>query len=110
MVDNVSKNIEDYIPNIYTYKKPSSSITLSHLGSRALLAKSLENLKTNNDEIILTTLIELTSELSIANDSLAHDINCQALIKEIIIILDKYFSPEILSITNTQNSVFHDLY
>ena len=102
MVDHTSKKIEDYIPSIYSYKKVSSGIKILILGSRTILAKSLESLKTSNEEVILSTLIELTSELSIANDSLAHDINCQALLKELIIILEKYYTAEILSKNNYQ--------
>jgi hypothetical protein len=45
--------------------------------------------------LALSTLYILTTELSMANDTLADDPQCPSLIQELILLFDKYFLPDI---------------
>jgi hypothetical protein len=54
------------------------------------IKKAIENLKCEDEIFILNTLCDLSSELSMANDSVAEDPNCHNLIKALIVLLDKF--------------------
>lgn len=84
-MDDFRKLLENNLYNEfgYSYKVKGSS-------SNDFIKQALENLKIEDEMIILNTLTELCSELSMANDNLAEDANCSTLIKELIILLDKY--------------------
>jgi len=85
-MDDFRKLLENNLYNEfgYSYKTKGSS-------SNDFIKQALENLKIEDEMIILNTLTELCSELSMANDNLAEDANCATLIKELIILLDKYY-------------------
>lgn len=55
------------------------------------IKNSLENLVVEDEMAILTSLNELCTVLSMANDNIADDSNCVLLIKELIVLLDKYY-------------------
>ena len=59
--------------------------------SNEFIKKALNNLRLEDETLVYNTLCELCSELSMANDNLADDVNCQTLIKELIILLDKFY-------------------
>jgi hypothetical protein len=63
------------------------------------IKRALESLKSDDEIIVLNALCELTSDLSLASDSVADDVNCQVLIKELILLFDKFYTlPDISSI------------
>ncbi len=68
----------------YHYNKKGNS-------TNEFIKTALENFKIDDEMMILNTLTELCSQLSMANDNLADDANCSTLIKELIILLDKYY-------------------
>jgi hypothetical protein len=55
------------------------------------IRRALETLKSDDEMIILNCLCDLSSELSMANDNVAEDVNCQVLIRELIILFDKFY-------------------
>jgi hypothetical protein len=55
------------------------------------IRRALETLKSDDEMIILNCLCDLSSELSMANDNVAEDVNCQILIRELIILFDKFY-------------------
>ena len=60
------------------------------------LKKALDEFSSDDDMIILNGLYELSSNLSLANDSIVEDPNCLNIIKELIKQLDKvFYLPEI---------------
>ena len=59
-------------------------------GSAAFIKQALESFKSNDEMVILSALTELCSELSMANDSVGEDQNSPELIKQLIILLDKF--------------------
>jgi hypothetical protein len=63
------------------------------------LKKAIENLKCEDEIFVLNVLCDLSSELSMANDSVAEDPNCHNLIKALIVLLDKF--PALPDITST---------
>jgi hypothetical protein len=77
---NAKKQIEGF--KAYYGKKSSSN---------EYIKRALEGLKNEDEMIVLNCLCELSSELSMANDNLAEDSNCQALIKELIVLFDKFY-------------------
>lgn len=85
-MDDFKKLLDNNVYNElgYIFNKKSAS-------SHEFLKRSLENLKMEDEMVILNTLTDLCSELSMANDNLADDANCPTLIKELIILLDKYY-------------------
>jgi hypothetical protein len=60
------------------------------------LVKACRDLKTANSDEILTILYSLSEKISLASDSISS--NYKLLLKEMLIILDKFASPEISSI------------
>jgi hypothetical protein len=56
----------------------------------SLLKESIEVLKGEDEITILNTLYSLSTELSMANDAVADDPNCQGLIKQLVVLLDKF--------------------
>ena len=57
---------------------------------------AIDNLNTEDDMQILNSLYELSSNLSIAYDSIGEDSNCLVLLKHLLFQLDKcYTFPEI---------------
>jgi hypothetical protein len=77
---NAKKQIEGF--KAYYGKRGSSNEYIN---------RALDGLKSEDEMIVLNCLCELSSELSMANDNLAEDTNCQALIKELIILFDKFY-------------------
>ena len=62
------------------------------------IKRALESLKSEDEMSVLNSLCELSSELSMANDAVADDPNCQVLIKELINLFDKFYGlPDISS-------------
>lgn len=60
------------------------------------LKAAIDGLKSEDDMAVLNTLYELSSNLSLANDSIAEDPNCVVLLKELLVQIDKYYIfPEI---------------
>ena len=75
-----------------------------------MIKYSLEGLKSNDDIEILNCLYELSSNLSLANDTIAEDPNCISLIKELVVQLDKYsFFPELTIIAMQCINLFLDI-
>lgn len=86
-MDTGTSNIMGSNKFIYSRGKPNEFIK-----------RALESLKSEDEMFVLNALCELSSELSMANDSVADDINCQALIRELICLFDKFYSlPDISS-------------
>jgi hypothetical protein len=86
------KTILDTSKSIYSRGYSSSNL---------FLKKALETIKSEDEMTVLNCLCELSSELSMANDNLAEDVNCQTLIKELIILFDKFYMlPDISSKIN----------
>ena len=52
--------------------------------------------------VVLNALYDLCTELSLANDSVADDSNCQNVIKELIELLDKFYTLPEISISSIQ--------
>lgn len=71
-------------------KLPKQIKTLFTSGSAAFIKQALESFKSNDEMVILSALTELCSQLSMANDSVGEDANCSELIKQLIILFDKY--------------------
>ena len=83
-MDNFNENDSSTSP--LTFTKPVFTS-----GSSASFIKTALNIFSQNDEIsTLSALTELASELSMANDSVGEDRNFPELIKQLIILLDKY--------------------
>lgn len=85
-MDDLKKLLDNNIYNEYSYMLKQKAVSTNEFIKRAL-----ESLKIEDEMVILNTLNELCSELSMANDNLAEDPNCHNLIKELIILLDKYY-------------------
>lgn len=69
-------------------------------GSSDFIKSTLEGFKSNDEMQILSTLTELCSQLSLANDSLGENPNYNELIKQLIVLFDKYpMIPDISSKT-----------
>jgi len=64
----------------------------SRTSQNEFIKKAIENLKVDDEMMVLNALCELRSDLSLASDSVADDVNCQNLIKELIGLFDKYNS------------------
>lgn len=82
-------------------KKASESFktTFGRKGNTEFIKRALEQLKNEDEMIVLNCLCDLSSELSMANDNVAEDSNCQLLIKELITLFDKFYMlPDIGSI------------
>lgn len=71
-------------------KLPKQIKTLFTSGSAAFIKQALESFKSTDEMVILSALTELCSQLSMANDSVGEDANCSELIKQLIILFDKY--------------------
>ena len=85
-MEDFRKLLDNNIYNEFGYMLKQKSISTNEF-----IKKALENLKIEDEMVILNTLNELCSELSMANDNLTEDPNCHNLIKELIILLDKYY-------------------
>lgn len=59
-------------------------------GSSDFIKAALEGFKSNDEMMILSTLTDLCSQLSLANDSLGENANYNELIKQLIVLFDKY--------------------
>lgn len=87
MIDDPRNNVTT-TKNIYSRIKPGTEF----------VRRALDNLKTDDDMMVLNALCDLSTELSMANDNLSDDVNCQNLIKELIILFDRFYMlPEISS-------------
>ena len=83
-MDNFNENDSSTSPLTFTKSVFTSGNTVSFI-------KTALNIFSQNDEIsTLSALTELASELSMANDSVGEDRNFPELIKQLIILLDKY--------------------
>lgn len=58
---------------------------------------ALKKLRCDDPESILNTLLDLSSELSLAHESMAENPNCKNLLKELLTIIDKFNMPELSS-------------
>jgi len=77
---------------------PMSKSLYSRGKQNEFIKKAIEMIKNEDEMIVLNSLQILSSELSMANDAVAEDVNCQILIKEIISLFDKFFGlPDISS-------------
>jgi hypothetical protein len=78
-------------------KKTSEAFktTFGRKANTEFIKRALEQLKCDDDMIVLNCLCDLSSELSMANDNVADDANCQTLIKELIVLFDKFILPDI---------------
>jgi hypothetical protein len=85
-MDDFKKLLDNNIYNEYNFMMKQKTNSTNDF-----IKRTLENLKIEDEMVILNTLTELCSELSMANDNLAEDPNCHSLIKELIILLDKYY-------------------
>lgn len=85
-MDAFKKLLDNNLYNEYSYMLKQKSVSTNEF-----IKKSLETLKIDDEMIVLNTLTELCSELSMANDNLAEDPNCHNLIKELIVLLDKFY-------------------
>lgn len=85
-MDDFRKLLENNLYNEFGYHYKTKGFS-----SNEFIKRALENLKIEDEMLVLNTLTELCSELSMANDNLADDANCSTLIKELIVLLDKYF-------------------
>lgn len=85
-MDDFKKLLDNNVYNEYSYMLKQKAHSTNEFIKRAL-----ESLKIEDEMVVLNTLTELCSELSMANDNLAEDPSCNNLIKELIILLDKYY-------------------
>ena len=85
-MDDFRKLLENNLYNEFGYHYKTKGNA-----SNDFIRQALDNLKIDDEMMVLNTLTELCSELSMANDNLADDANCANLIKELIVLLDKYF-------------------
>lgn len=85
-MDDLRKLLENNMYNEFGYHYKTKATS-----SNEYIKRALENLKIDDEMMVLNTLTELCSELSMASDNLADDANCASLIKELIVLLDKYF-------------------
>lgn len=102
---NVLDNSNKEAKVLFGSKKPKQSkekfIKNSYLTNfiffldNKFISEAINSFKEGDDMLALSTLYNLTSELSMANDTLAEDPQCQALIQELIILFDKFFLPDI---------------
>jgi len=98
-MDDLRKLLENNLYNEFGYHYKTKGTS-----SNEFIKRALENLKIDDEMMVLNTLSELCSELSMANDNLADDSNCALLIKELIVLLDKYYMlPDVGS-----KDFFHD--
>lgn len=89
-MDDLSKLTAMTAKNVYSRKLNSSN---------EFVKRALEGIKHEDEMVVLTALTELSSELSMAHDNLADDLNVQTLIKELTLLFDKFsYMPDILSI------------
>jgi hypothetical protein len=66
--------------------------------STEFIKRALEGLKIEDEMVVLSVLSELSSDLSMANDTVGDDMNIHYLIKELVVLFDKYYMlPEISS-------------
>ena len=77
------------------FKKPESK-------ANDFIKMAIEGLKNEEDMVILNSLYELNSHLSLANDAIAEDPNCVVLLKELLVQLDKYYIFPEISISSMQ--------
>jgi hypothetical protein len=61
------------------------------------IEKACEEIKSADSEEILPILHSLTEKISLASDSISSESNCNLLLKELVITLDKFPSPEVSS-------------
>jgi hypothetical protein len=79
--------------------------------STEFIKRALDGLKIEDEMVVLSVLSELSSDLSMANDTVGDDMNIHYLIKELIVLFDKYYMlPDILSniIYNNLSNYFSD--
>jgi hypothetical protein len=70
-------------------------IMLLTLSETKQIEISLESLRSNDDMDVLSALYSLSSDLSLANDSVVEDPSMVPLVKELIILFDRCLMPDI---------------
>jgi hypothetical protein len=58
---------------------------------------ALKNLKSDDPDYILNTLLDLSTGLSLAHESVAENSKCKDLLRELLSIIDKFNMPELSS-------------
>ncbi len=87
----------DDLRNISTIPKPFYS-RQKMAASTEFIKRALDGLKIEDEMVVLSVLSELSSELSMASDIVGDDMNIHYLLKELIMLFDKYFMlPDISS-------------
>jgi hypothetical protein len=87
----------DDLRNISTITKPFYS-RQKMTASSEFIKRALEGLKIEDEMVVLSVLSELSSELSMASDTVGDDVNIHYLVKELITLFDKYYMlPDISS-------------
>jgi hypothetical protein len=87
----------DDLKNISNNPKPFYS-RQKIVSSSEFVKRALEGLKIEDEMVVLSVLSELSSELSMASETVGDDINIPNLIKELILLFDKYYMlPDISS-------------
>jgi len=68
------------------------------VSSSEFVKRALEGLKIEDEMVALSVLSELSSELSMASEAVGDDANIPNLIKELVLLFDKYYMlPDISS-------------
>ena len=93
--NNSNNNINTSIPPPFLFN-PNNNLYYNNSNSGAFLAKSLEKLKNGDDMDIMSELINLCDQLSLANELLGLNPNLPKLLDEICKNLDKIYLPEIV--------------
>jgi hypothetical protein len=79
-------------------------------GGTEFIKAALEGIKSDDDMAVLSVLAELSSQLSMASDTVGDDVNMQMLIKEMIGLFDKFdMIPDISSKNYHNISVLPDM-
>lgn len=80
----------DDLKNISNLSKPFYS-RQKIVASSDFIKRALEGLKIDDEMVVLSVLSELSSELSMASDTVGDDANIHYLLKELIVLFDKYY-------------------
>jgi hypothetical protein len=94
----MDKYVSSSVKNIYGGGKYNSN--------NEFIKKALQVIKQDDEMLVLACLSELSSQLSMANDNLADDVNCQTLIRELVLLFDKFCMLPDISSKLVYNNLF----